>query len=76
VIESVTLCGTFTSRETGYLWRCDDLFLAIDKAAVEIFAAPIEGTLKNFVEFGDTGVACHEHGECKFPGAKCDRVVG
>jgi hypothetical protein len=25
-----------------------------------MFAAPIEGTLKNFVEFGDTDVACHE----------------
>ena len=60
VIGSVTLCGTFTSGKTGYLGRCDDLFLAMDKAAVQMFAAPIEGTLKNFVEFGDTGVACHE----------------
>ena len=25
-----------------------------------MFFAPIEGTLKNFVEFGDSGVACHE----------------
>jgi hypothetical protein len=33
---------------------------AMDKKAVEMFAAPIEGTLKNFVEFGDSGVACHE----------------
>ena len=33
---------------------------AMDKEAVEMFAAPIEGTLKNFVEFGDSGVACHE----------------
>jgi hypothetical protein len=33
---------------------------AKDKEAVEMFAAPIEGTLKNFVEFGDAGVACHE----------------
>jgi hypothetical protein len=32
----------------------------MDKEAVEMFAAPIEGTLKNFVEFGDSGVACHE----------------
>jgi hypothetical protein len=69
VIGSVTLCGTFTSRETGYLWRCDDLFLAMDKPAVEMFAAPIEATLKNFVEFGDTGVACHEQTppRVKFP---------
>jgi hypothetical protein len=33
---------------------------AMDKEAVQMFAAPIEGTLKNFVEFGDTGVARHE----------------
>jgi hypothetical protein len=33
---------------------------AMDKEAVQMFAAPIEGTLKNFVEFGDAGVACHE----------------
>ena len=33
---------------------------AMDMEAVEMFAAPIEGTLKNFVEFGDSGVACHE----------------
>jgi hypothetical protein len=32
----------------------------MDKEAVEMFAAPIEGTLKNFVEFGDSGVACRE----------------
>jgi hypothetical protein len=32
----------------------------MDKAVVQTFAAPIERTLKNFVEFGDTGVACHE----------------
>ncbi len=32
----------------------------MDKEAVEMFTAPIEGTLKNFVEFGDSGVACHE----------------
>ena len=38
VIESVTLCGTFTSRKTGHLWRGHDLCLAIDKAAVQIFA--------------------------------------
>jgi hypothetical protein len=25
-----------------------------------MFAAPAEGTLKNFMEFGDTDVACHE----------------
>jgi hypothetical protein len=25
-----------------------------------MFAAPIKGTLKNFVEFGESGVACHE----------------
>jgi hypothetical protein len=25
-----------------------------------MFFAPIEGTLKNFVEFGDSGVARHE----------------
>ena len=33
---------------------------AMDKKAVELFAAPIEGTLKNFVEFGNGGVAGHE----------------
>ena len=33
---------------------------AMDKEAVQMFVAPIEGTLKNFVEFGDSGVACHE----------------
>ena len=32
----------------------------MDKAPVQMFTAPIEGTLKNVVEFGDTGVACHE----------------
>jgi hypothetical protein len=32
----------------------------MDKAAVQMFTAPIERTLKKFVEFGDTGVACHE----------------
>jgi len=25
-----------------------------------MFAAPAEGTLRNFMEFGDTDVACHE----------------
>jgi hypothetical protein len=33
---------------------------AMDKKAVEMFAAPIEGTPKNFVEFGDSSVAGHE----------------
>ena len=33
---------------------------AMDKKAVEMFAAPIEGTLKNFVEFGHSSVAGHE----------------
>jgi hypothetical protein len=32
----------------------------MDKEAVQMFVAPIEGTLKNFVEFGHSGVACHE----------------
>ena len=32
----------------------------MDMEAVEMFAAPIEGTLKNFVGFGDSGVGCHE----------------
>ena len=32
----------------------------MDKEAVQMFATPIEGALKNFVEFGDTDVAWHE----------------
>jgi hypothetical protein len=46
VIGSVTLSYTFTSGKTGHLWRCHELFLAMDKAAVPMFAAPIEGTLQ------------------------------
>jgi hypothetical protein len=34
----------------------------VDKEAVQMFAAPIEGTLKNVVEVGDTGVAPHAVG--------------
>ena len=33
---------------------------AMDMEAVEMFAAPIEGALKNFVECGNSGVVCHE----------------
>ena len=33
---------------------------AMNKQAVQMFAAPVEGTLKNFMEFGDSGVARHE----------------
>jgi hypothetical protein len=40
--------------------RPNPIVRAMDKKAVQMFAAPIEGTLKNFVEFGDTGVARHE----------------
>ena len=31
VIGSVTLSGIFTSGKTGHLWRCHDLFLAMNK---------------------------------------------
>src|SRR6202011_2364134 len=33
---------------------------AMYKEAVQMFAAPIEGTLKNFMEFAETGFADHE----------------
>src|SRR6266481_5989815 len=33
---------------------------AMDKEAVQMSAAPIEGTLKNFMEFAETGFADHE----------------
>ena len=49
VIGSVTLCGTFTSGRTAHLWRRHALFLAMDKVAVQMFAAPIERTPKNIV---------------------------
>jgi hypothetical protein len=32
----------------------------MDKEAVQMFAAPIEGILKDFMEFGDTGCADHK----------------
>jgi hypothetical protein len=33
---------------------------AMYKEAVQMFAAPIEGTLKDFMEFAETGFADHE----------------
>ena len=32
----------------------------MNKEMVQMFAAPIKGALKNFVEFGESGVACHQ----------------
>jgi hypothetical protein len=61
-----------TQTETGK-WHPSSIFLdkdagrtanrigrAINKEVVQMFAAPIKGALKNFVEFGESGVACHQ----------------
>ena len=61
MIESVTLCGYFTSREnTGTAGRCDDLFLAMDKTAGGDIRRSNRTHSEEHREFGDTGVACHE----------------
>ena len=50
----------------------------MDKVAVQMFAAPIERTPKNFVSLAIlVSLATRKRRrECKIPGAKCDRVVG